>query len=57
MARDKITLRVLDAAEADFHEALRYYAQRDRAVARRFDRLIKRITAIIVDEPGPLADP
>jgi plasmid stabilization system protein ParE len=43
--------RFLKEAEADFLEGLRFYADRDLAVARRFDQLIKRTVAIIVDSP------
>jgi len=52
------TYRFLEEAEADFLEGLRFYAERDRAVARRFDRLIKHAVAIIVDNPErwPLKD-
>jgi plasmid stabilization system protein ParE len=45
------TYRFLEEAEADFLEALRFYDERDRAVARRFDRLIKRAIAIIIENP------
>jgi toxin ParE1/3/4 len=51
VASDRPKLRFLQEAEADFHEALRFYQQRDREVARRFDRLIKRTTALILDGP------
>jgi plasmid stabilization system protein ParE len=49
---DRPTLRFLEEAEADFHEGLRYYVERDRAVAQRFDRLIKRTTGLVVENPG-----
>jgi plasmid stabilization system protein ParE len=49
---DNSTYRFLEEAEADFLEGLRFYADRDRAVARRFDQLIKRAIALIVDSPG-----
>jgi plasmid stabilization system protein ParE len=53
VAADKpvYTYRFLEEAEADFLEGLRFYAERDRAVARRFDRLIKRTVALILDNP------
>ncbi len=53
MAGDKptYTYRFLEEAEADFLEGLSFYAERDRTVARRFDRLIKHAVAIIVDTP------
>ena len=51
MAKDKPAYRFLKEAEADFLEGLRFYAERDRAVARRFDQLIKRTVALIVDNP------
>jgi plasmid stabilization system protein ParE len=49
--RPTYTYRFLKEAEADFLERLRFYAERDRAVARRFDRVIKHAVAIIVDNP------
>jgi plasmid stabilization system protein ParE len=52
VASDKPTYRFLEEAEADFLEGLRFYAERDRAVARRFDQLIKRTISIIVENPG-----
>ncbi len=52
MASDKPAYRFLKEAEADFLEGLRFYADRDGAVARRFDQLIKRTVALIVDNPG-----
>lgn len=51
MVSDKPTFRFLEEAEADFHEGLRYYVKHDRVVAERFDRLIKRTTARIVESP------
>jgi toxin ParE1/3/4 len=50
--RPLYSFRFLEEAEADFLEGLRFYAERDRAVARRFDQLIKRTIALIVDNPG-----
>ena len=51
MVSDKPTFRFLEEAEADFHEGLRHYVKHDRVVAERFDRLIKRTTARIVESP------
>jgi toxin ParE1/3/4 len=51
VARGKATYRFLEEAEKDFLEGLRFYAERDRAVARRFDQLIKRAVALIVENP------
>ena len=51
MASDRPKLRFLQEAEADFHQALRFYRQRDREVAHRFDRLIKRTTVLILESP------
>lgn len=51
MASDNPGYRFLEEAEADFLEGLRYYAERDLAIARRFDKLIKRTAALIVDSP------
>ena len=51
MVSGKPVVRFLEEAEADFLEGLRYYADRDRDVARRFDRLIKRTVALIVENP------
>jgi plasmid stabilization system protein ParE len=53
VAADKpaYTYRFLEEAEADFLEGLRFYAERDRAVARRFDQLVKRTVALILDNP------
>jgi plasmid stabilization system protein ParE len=48
---DKTTWRFLREAEADFLEALRHYQERDPAVARRFDHLIRRVTTLIADSP------
>ena len=52
MVSDRPRLRFLREAEVDFHEALRFYNRRDRDVARRFDRLVKRATVLILDSPG-----
>jgi plasmid stabilization system protein ParE len=49
---DRPAYRFLEAAEADFLGGLRHYADRDRDVARRFDQLIKRTVALIVENPG-----
>lgn len=45
MASDKPTYRFLEEAEADFLEGLRFYAERDRAVARRFQHAGPEIAA------------
>jgi plasmid stabilization system protein ParE len=54
VASDKphYTYRFIEEAEADFLEGLRFYAERDRDVARRFNQLIRRAVALIVDDPG-----
>ena len=49
---DRPAYRFLEEAEADFLEGLRHYADHDRDVARRFDQLIKRAVALIVENPG-----
>lgn len=53
MVSDKPTFRFLEEAEADFHESLRYYVEHDRAVAERFDRLIKRVPVPTMSTAGP----
>jgi plasmid stabilization system protein ParE len=58
VASGRPAYRFLEEAEADFLAGLRFYAERDRAVARRFDQLIRQTIARIVENPGrwPLKD-
>jgi toxin ParE1/3/4 len=51
VASDKPAYRFLQEAEADFLEGLRFYTERDGAVARRFNQLIKRTVGLIVKNP------